>query len=185
MRNLLAEKFGKEFALAASENADGKVSKRVTERLRVEPPRTELVEAYLSTIAEAYGVEYPPGSRKKREEEEAGGGEDDDEPGDGEKVRALEATVEAEELSRATPPRDVGPKSPVSVNPPKPSTENPKPEVRVPGPVELKPGPKMVGANKGATNGTTAAGGKKKEEGPGGKIPDVDELAKRFAQLKR
>lgn len=185
MRNLLAEKFGKEFALAASENADGKVSKRVTERLRVEPPRTELVEAYLSTIAEAYGVEYPPGSRKKREEEEAGGGEDDDEPGDGEKVRALEATVEAEELSRATPPRDVGPKSPVSVNPPKPSTENPKPEVRVPGPVELKPGPKMVGANKGATNGTPAVGAKKKEEGPGGKIPDVDELAKRFAQLKR
>ncbi|PSK56880.1 Vacuolar protein sorting-associated protein IST1 [Elsinoe australis] len=187
VRNLLAEKFGKEFALAASENADGKVSKRVTERLRVEPPRTELVEAYLSTIAEAYGVDYPPGSKKKREEEEeAGGEEDDDEPGDGEKVRALEATVEAEELSRATPPRDVGPKSPVSVNPPKPSTENPKPEVRVPGPVELKPGPKMMGGNKGV-NGTanTAAAGKKKEEGPGGKIPDVDELAKRFAQLKR
>jgi len=27
--------------------------------------------------------------------------------------------------------------------------------------------------------------GEKKSDGPGGKIPDVDELTKRFAQLKR
>ncbi|PNS17578.1 Vacuolar protein sorting-associated protein IST1 [Sphaceloma murrayae] len=181
VRVLLAEKFGKEFALAASENTDGLVSARVTERLRVEPPKRELVEAYLSTIAEAYGVEYPPGSRKKKEEEEEGqqGGDSDDEPGDGNKVKALETPIEAEELSKATPPRDVGPKSPVSVNPPKPTSENLKPEVKVPGPLELKPGGKM-----GKANGV-GTGKEGKKEGPGGKIPDVDELAKRFAQLKR
>ncbi|KAG8623033.1 hypothetical protein KVT40_008009 [Elsinoe batatas] len=173
VRQLLAEKFGKEFALAAAENTEGKVAARVLERLRVEPPKNELVEAYLSTIAEAYGVDYPPGSKKRREES-GEDGEDDDEPGDGEKVKALEAPVEADELSRATPPRAVGPKSPVSVNPPKPSTENPKPEVKVPGPLELRPGAKMQKAS-----------GVGKGDGPGGKIPDVDELAKRFAQLKR
>ncbi|KAF4549014.1 Vacuolar protein sorting-associated protein IST1-like protein [Elsinoe fawcettii] len=173
VRALLGEKFGKEYALAASENTEGKVAARVLERLRVEPPKKELVEAYLSTIAEAYGVDYPPGAaaRRRKEQEEGDGGSDDEQPGEGGKVKALEAPVEAEELSKATPPREVGPKSPVSVNPPKPSTENPKPEVKA-GDLELKPGAKMQKAN-----------GKK--EGPGGKIPDVDELAKRFAQLKR
>jgi len=177
VRNLLAEKFGKEFTLNAAENKEGKVSARVADRLRVEPPRPELVEAYLSTIAEAYGVDYPVGSKAAKEAAAAAAEEDDDdEPGSGGKQ--LEATLDSgeqgEELVKATPPRDMGPKSPVSVVPPKPSTDNMSPKLKLPGPPELKPGAKML-----------KKAPAKSEGGPGGQIPDVDELAKRFAQLKR
>jgi len=182
VRSLLAEKFGKEFALTASENNDGKVSARVLDRLKVEPPKKELVEAYLQTIAEAYGINWP---RRPKEEEQNGEEDDhdDDEPSGGQKVRALEEPLSTEELSKATPPRNLGPKSPVSVVPPSPSTDNVQPKVRLPGPPELKPSSKMQkGTEKSTEVNTTAAG---KESGPGGKIPNVDELAKRFAQLKR
>jgi vacuolar protein sorting-associated protein IST1 len=53
-----------------------------------------------------------------------------------------------------------------------------RPKVNLPGPPELKPSKKMADAGK-------SNGDKKADGGPGGKIPDVDELAKRFAQLKR
>ncbi|KAK5108490.1 hypothetical protein LTR62_008229 [Meristemomyces frigidus] len=200
VRVLLGEKFGKEFLLAAGENRDGKVAARVAERLKTEPPKQELVEGYLSTIADAYGIDWPPGSRAKREADEAaardgedGGEEDDDDenPSGGQKVPALEAPVEAEDLARATPPRDLlGPRSPVSVMPPSPSTDNVRPRINLPGPPkELTPSKRMVDANKAKTNAaiSTSGGVEKKESagGPGGKIPDVDELAKRFAQLKR
>ena len=181
VRQLLAEKYGKEFTLQAVENSDGKVGKRVTDRLKVEPPSRELVEAYLSTIAEAYSIDWPPGARAKREAED--GAEDEDEDDDNasgrQTVKAKDAPLTTEELSRATPPRDLGPKSPVSVAPPSPSTDNVRPKVNLPGPPDLKPSKKMVDASKDVN------GGKKSEGGPGGKIPDVDELAKRFAQLKR
>ncbi|KAK5158497.1 Vacuolar protein sorting-associated protein ist1 [Recurvomyces mirabilis] len=199
VRALLVEKYGKEFVLEAVENRDGKVAARVADRLKVEPPRRELVDAYLETIAEAYGVDWPVGTaaaaRKRAEEEAEAEGEeddDDDEPSGGQKVRALEAPLEAEELSKATPPRDlVGPKSPVTVVPPSPSTDNVRPRVNLPGPPDLKPGKKMVDAGKAKAAAAAGVNGDKKADGgggsggPGGKIPDVDELAKRFAQLKR
>jgi vacuolar protein sorting-associated protein IST1 len=184
VRQLLAEKYGKEYTLRVLENGDGKVPERVLRKLRVEPPSSELVEAYLSTIADAYGVDYPPGTKARRaaelaaeeEEEEAGADDDDDDenPSGGQKVKALEAALETDELSKATPPRDLGPRSPVSVVPPSPSTDNPRPKVNLPGAPGLKPSKKMVDATKA-----------KSDSGPGGKIPDVDELQKRFAQLKR
>lgn len=185
VRALLAEKYGKEFTIQTAENKDGKVAKRVTDRLRVEPPAEELKDAYLSTIADAYGVDWPPGTKARREAEEAGedGGEadDDDEPSDGQKVLASETPLATDELSRATPPRDFGPKSPISVNPPSPSTDNLRPKINLPGAPDLKPGKKMVdAAKKTETNGAKAKG-----DGPGGKIPDVNELTKRFANLKR
>ncbi|KXL49294.1 hypothetical protein M433DRAFT_132670 [Acidomyces richmondensis BFW] len=185
VRQLLAEKYGKEFTMQVVENSDGKISKRVLDRLKVEPPPKELVEAYLSTIAEAYNVDWPPGSKAKREAEEAaanaGGNDSDDDdenPSGGVKVKAVEAPLTTDELSRATPPRDLGPKSPVSIVPPSPSTDNVRPKVNIPGPAELKSIKKMASANK-------KPDGAKIDAGPGGKIPDVDELAKRFAQLKR
>lgn len=180
VRQLLAEKYGKDFTLEAMDNTDGKVAERVTSRLKVEPPLKELVDAYLSTIAEAYGIDWPPGAKAKREAEEAGEvdeDEDDDDPSGGQKVKALEGPLSTEELSRATPPRDMGPKSPVSVMPPSPSTDNVRPKVNK---LDLKPNKKMVDANK-----PKAVNGDKKDNGPGGQIPDVDELSKRFAQLKR
>ncbi|KAG9721346.1 hypothetical protein KCU59_g17186, partial [Aureobasidium melanogenum] len=91
----------------------------------------------------------------------------------GQKVPALEAPEGTEPLVAATPPRNLGPKSPVSVVPPSPSTDNVSPRIKLPGPPDLKPSAKMVKANKPDTTG------------PGGKIPDVNELAARFAQLKR
>lgn len=184
VRQLLAEKYGKEFTMQAMENSDGKVSERVTSRLKVEPPSKDLVEAYLSTIADAYGIDWPPGIKAKREAEEAGSADDDDDdddnPSGGQKVKAAEEPLSNEELSRATPPRNMDPKSPVSVMPPSPSTDNVRPKVTMPGAPDLKPNQKMVNASK--KNGVN---GEKKDSGPGGKIPDVDELTKRFAQLKR
>ncbi|SMQ51910.1 unnamed protein product [Zymoseptoria tritici ST99CH_3D7] len=183
VRALLAEKYGKDFTLRAVENSDGKVPERVVKKLRVEPPSQELVEAYLSTIADAYNVDYPPGIKAQRAAElaaheagEEGGDDDDENPSGGQKVPALEAASNTDELSKATPPRSLGLKSPVSVIPSSPTTENPRPKVNLPGPPDLKPSKKMVDAAKSKpANGS----------GPGGKIPDVDELQKRFAQLKR
>lgn len=182
VRQLLAEKYGKEFMLEAVENSDGKVPERIVKKLRVEPPKPELVEAYLETIADAYGVDYPPGIKAQRRAEQAAAAEgeeddddDDDNPSSGQKVKALEAPLVTDELSKATPPRDMGPKSPVSVAPPSPSTDNIRPKVNMPGPLDLKPSKKMTEASKP----------KEVNGGPGGKIPDVDELQKRFASLKR
>lgn len=185
VRQLLAEKFGKEFTLEAVENSAGKVPERVLKKLEVKPPAKELVEAYLETIAEAYAVDYPPGARAKRaaelaaangDDEDNDNGDKDDDPLGGQKAKALEAPLSAEELTRATPPRDMGPKSPVSVMPPSPSTDNVRPKVT--GASDLKP-PKAM------TEAAKMNGSKKTDSGPGGKIPDIDELQKRFASLKR
>lgn len=184
VRALLAEKYGKEFTLQAMENNDGKVAQRVSDRLKVEPPPKVLVEAYLSTIAEAYNIDWPPGSKAKREAERTAADDDDDdddEPSTGEKVALTDDSPNTDALSKATPPRDIGPRSPISVNPPSASTDNVRPKVNLPGPPELKPSKKMADAKKKEP----VNGDKKADAGPGGKIPDVDELTKRFANLKR
>ncbi|KAI9696121.1 MAG: hypothetical protein M1836_005952 [Candelina mexicana] len=182
-RQLLVEKYGKEFALDAIDNNDGKVAERVVKKLRVEPPDPELVNSYLKEIARTYGVQWP----KRQETPELEDDDDDENPSGGQAVRNLEAPLFTDELSRATPPRDLGPKSPVSVAPPSPSTENISPKIRLPGPPELKPTAKMSGLKKRVdadeekgkeTNGEDKGG-------VGGKIPDVDELARRFAALKK
>ncbi|KAL8940222.1 MAG: hypothetical protein Q9216_002931 [Gyalolechia sp. 2 TL-2023] len=185
-RQLLVEKYGKEFALEAIENSDGKVAERVLRKLKVEPPDSELVTLYLREIARSYGVDWPRGERKQNE----GNDEDNDDPSGGEAEKTLEEPLTTEELTKATPPRDLGPKSPVSIAPPSPSTDNLNPRVKLPGPPELKPGAKMTGLKKQTP--TTQAQSDPKENGGDdlknrvdGKIPDVDELARRFAALKR
>lgn len=202
MRQLLVEKFGKDFALQAAENKDGKVAERVLQRLRIEPPERELVTSYLVAIAETYRLDWP---KKEREEEEVvdttEGQDDDDDPNGGQKVRELEEALTTEELSKATPPRDVGPRSPVSVAPPKSTTDNLSPKIRLPQPPELKASAKMSsGLKKQDTASDTSAqakGGGFADVNPkaktgagvknpvGGKIPDVNELAARFAALKK
>lgn len=183
VRQLLAEKYGKDFTLDAVENREEKVARRVLDRTKVEPPSRELVDAYLSAIADAYGVDWPPGTKAKREAGSTTGEEgedDDDEPSGGQKVKALETPLTTDELSRATPPRDMGPKSPVSVMPPSPSTDNVRPKVNLPTPPESKSSETASNASK-----SKPANGIKKDSGPGGSIPNVDELTRRFAQLKR
>ncbi|KAF7944663.1 uncharacterized protein EAE97_005296 [Botrytis byssoidea] len=188
VRALLCEKYGKEFALQAMENSDEKVSEKVLKKLSVTPPAQELVNGYLEEIARTYGVDWP-----KRPKEDLGEApefvdddddDDDENPSGGQAQKNLEAPLaangkadeEREELSKATPPKNFGPSSPLRVNPPSPRTDNLHPRVR--GALDLKPTKKIQ----------TAAASKPgiQSKGPvGGTIPDVDELAARFAALKK
>ena len=193
-RQLLVEKYGKDFALEAIEDRDGKVAERVVKKLRVEPPDPKLVNLYLEEIARTYGVSWP--RREQTPDPQVGDdNEDDDTPSGGQAIKILDQPLTTEALSKATPPRDLGPRSPVSIAPPSPSTENISPRVRLPGPPELKPNERMSGLKKqtpstsarSTPTSTNDPGGQKFVAGGavGGKIPEVDELAKRFAALKK
>jgi hypothetical protein len=171
VRAHLVEKFGKEVALASMEGEG--VAERVVKKLKAETPSEQLVDAYLTEIARFYGV--PFGAKPDDED-------DDDEPSGGiaeEADTELETPLEAEddkrdELVKATPPRKLGPQSPLRVMPPSPSTDNVAPKLKLPGAAAAK-------VNKAAETKKSAG----KTDGPGGKIPDVDELSRRFAELKR
>lgn len=202
-RQLLVEKFGREFAalaMAEGEKPTGQesvVPDRVRRKLRVEPPGSELVESYLKAIASAYDVRYgedgdenEDGQVEGQDGSDGNGAEnndndnnDDDHPSSGGRALA-EPPLPAQALKSVhmTPPRDLGPRSPVSVAPPSPSTLNPNPRVRLPDggprPPVLKPNARMKGI---AALNNGAAGMKK----PEGEIPDVDDLEKRFALLKK
>ncbi|KAH8726376.1 regulator of Vps4 activity in the MVB pathway-domain-containing protein [Phaeosphaeriaceae sp. PMI808] len=177
VRALLVEKFGKEVAIASMEGEG--VAERVMKKLKVETPSHELVDAYLSEIARFYGV--PFGESHTAQEGEDDG---DDEPSGGIAEPVLDEALEAEadgknedareELVKATPPRKLGPQSPLRVVPPSPSSDNVAPKLKLPGAAAAKVAKSEAAGKKPA----------KKEDGLG-KIPDVDELAKRFAQLKR
>ncbi|KAG5928813.1 hypothetical protein E4U42_007998 [Claviceps africana] len=196
VRQLLAEKYGKEFVLAAMENTDGKVNEKVVKKLSVEPPKQELVQGYLEEIARAYGVDWPKragvtpppefladgthvvADGQRPGHDDADGDEGD--PSDGQKVlaeppltAARKFSVGEEELNRATPPRGfAGPRSPVTVTPPRRTTDNIHPKVTL-GSIELVPNKKMEQAT------TTSM----KE--PDGAVPDISDLEKRFAALKK
>jgi len=179
VRTLLGEKYGKEFVLSAMENSDGKVSEKVVKKLSVTPPREELVQGYLEEIAKAYNVDWP---RRPRTEEQPDLLDDDDEdsPSGGIGVRIPEGNSsklaqEQEELSKATPPRTIGvPSSPLTVTPPRMTTDNIHPKVTL-NSLELKPNRKM----------DAAAQKKPNSQGPEGSVPDITELERRFAALKR
>jgi len=147
------------------------VAERVVKKLKGEIPGDELVDAYLTEIARFYGVAY--GTSKSATDGDAD--DDDEDPSSGvaeEEGRILEDDDgKQEELVKATPPRKLGPQSPLRVVPPSPSSDNVAPKLKLPGSAAAK-----------VTKSSEPA--KKKEDGLG-KIPDVDELAKRFAQLKR
>lgn len=159
VRQLLVEKYGKEFALAAIENTDGKVGDRVLKKLRVEPPSETLVTLYLKEIARTYGIPWrqtPPSTPPPMD--------DDDEPSTGEAI--LNDPIAAD-LAQATPPRAM--RGPINVAPPSPSTENVHPVIKLPDPPTLRQPPlKKAAAPVKKTNPL-----------------DDDDLAKRFAALKR
>ena len=189
VRTLFAEKFGKEFLLQSIDNSDGKVSEKVVKKLSVAPPKPELVDGYLEEIAKAYGVNWP-----RRTEQELGDApefvdddadENDENPSGGQAQKELEDPLEAdareteaqEKLSKATPPRSFSQDSPLHVNPPSPSTDNVHPKVTL-NSRELKPNQKMIDA--GIAKKPPEAKGKASDG-----VPEIDELAKRFAALKR
>jgi len=175
VKNLLADKYGKEFTMTALENSDGKVSEKVVRKLSVEPPRPELVQGYLEEIARAYGVDWP--KRRTPPPPEFEDGDDDDEPTDGAKVEASTEPqgTDGQPEAASTPAkalRPAGPTSPLTVTPPRMTTDNVHPKVTL-GSVELKPSKKMEDA------------ALRKKKGPEGSVPDISDLEKRFAALKK
>ncbi|KAJ5466083.1 hypothetical protein N7530_009870 [Penicillium desertorum] len=194
LRTMLGERYGKEFMTLAQDNKvdSVKVPDRLVKGLRVRPPGHELVESYLREIAKAYGVEWHGAEEElgnapqEFEDNRGDGGGDEEEPqlpqtpgkqqGDSASTPDLSEArraSETSELTKATPPRGLAAgRSPVSVAPPAPRTDNPNPRVKLPG-----------------TEGKAAAvskedGGSKRKSNNNG-IPELDELTRRFADLKR
>ncbi|OQE23453.1 hypothetical protein PENFLA_c011G03602 [Penicillium flavigenum] len=194
LRTMLGERYGKEFMTLAQDNKvdSVKVPDRLVKGLRVRPPGHELVESYLREIAKAYGVEWHGAEEElgnapqEFEDNRGDGGGDEEEPqlpqtpgkqqGDSASTPDLSEArraSETSELTKATPPRGLAAgRSPVSVAPPAPRMDNPNPRVKLPG-----------------TEGKAAAvskedGGSKSKSNNNG-IPELDELTRRFADLKR
>ncbi|KAL4914934.1 regulator of Vps4 activity in the MVB pathway-domain-containing protein [Aspergillus aurantiobrunneus] len=181
LRSLLADRYGKDFMALAAENklAGVKVPERLVKGLRVRPPSAELVGSYLKEIARAYKVPWAEAGSDSHLDEGVGGGgggDLDDTEGVGEFVRRASETAE---LSRATPPRGFNAhSSPVSVAPPGPRSDNPNPRVKVPD--DSKDGD-ASGAGTEISSPSPSAQRARDKSG----IPDVDELSRRFAALKR
>lgn len=195
LRTMLGERYGKEFMTLAQDNRvdSVKVPDRLLKGLRVKPPAQELVESYLREIARAYGVAWPPNEDVSVQEElgtappefvDESKGNGDDESGDLPATPAKQKedaarpdlstrrVSDTSDLNKATPPR--GPaagRSPVSVAPPAPRTDNPNPHVKIPGEEAKDAGniSKHGSQSKSSHNG----------------IPELDELTRRFADLKR
>ncbi|KAJ5858882.1 hypothetical protein N7534_004159 [Penicillium rubens] len=160
LRTMLGERYGKEFMTLAQDNKvdSVKVPDRLVKSLRVRPPGHELVESYLREIAKAYGVEWHGAEEElgnapqEFENDRGDGGGDEEEPqlpqtpgkqqGDSASTPNLSEArraSETSELTKATPPRGLAAgRSPVSVAPPAPRTDNPNPRVKLPG-TEGKP----------------------------------------------
>lgn len=186
LRTMLDERYGKEFRMLATENkVDGvSVPDRLLKGLRVRPPGQELVELYLREIAKAYGVEW---HGLEEDVQELGSAPEyvDDVPGDEPELpqtpgkqgepsfSEARRASETSELNKAKPPRGLASgRSPVSVAPPAPRTDNPNPRVKVPG----------TDTDDVSNNDATGAAAAKKS---GNGIPELDELTRRFADLKR
>ncbi|KAF7166349.1 hypothetical protein CNMCM5623_000054 [Aspergillus felis] len=200
LRGMLAERWGKEFMTLAQDNklVDVRVPERLVKGLRVKPPTQELVESYLREIARAYGSSWGARAQSQSENElgeappefvgDQPGDTDQRGDGDGDGDAAVPSTPtrpvnmaearrasETSELNRATPPRGFqSVKSPVSVAPPGPRSDNPNPRVKVPG-SETQSETQVEGPPR-ARNGNAG--------GPGS-IPELDELTRRFAALRR
>lgn len=195
VRVLLAEKYGKEYLMKAMENSEGKVNEKVIRKLSVEPPRKELVQGYLEEIAKAYGVDWPKRERISPPPPDLlDNDNDDDNPSGGIKERIPEepqaateqkTTREQDNLAYASPPPKhllSGPRSPLTVTPPRMTTENVHPKVTH-GSIELRPNEKMDNAVK--TPAAGGGGGAAKKSEPEGSVPEISDLERRFAALKK
>jgi vacuolar protein sorting-associated protein IST1 len=194
VRGMLIDRFGKDFAMKASENVDNCVPARVVDKLKVDPPSQKLVQAYLEEIARTYGVDWPPQQETSNVQDLSN--EVDDEDDDGVGGGSKEAPILADNapvtpkpnkidlggLSSATPPTSLEPggaKSPVSVAPPGARSDNLSPKVKLPG------GGEVGKANVAKVTSTPSKGGGSSAGAVPGKVPTVDDLAKRFSALKK
>lgn len=188
---LLGSKYGKEFVKEAQEGKG--VAEKVVKKLAITPPSEALVTGYLEEIAATYGVDWPKKPVGEPPVYEDDTGSDKDEGQQKERVPQTEnkMLVEAEqkkvserdELTKATPPKDFGPQSPLRVNPPSPSTDNLHPRVKGTGGLDLKStklNERLASVKEEKKKPALVSKGE-----VGGAIPDIDELAARFAALKK
>ncbi|RMJ23043.1 hypothetical protein PHISP_06076, partial [Aspergillus sp. HF37] len=133
---------------------------------------------------EVGGGGEPPGKPPREFGGGGGGGGDGDMGGDGGEgggdIPAPTSTPdtprrpsEPADLSAYSPPRGLhAGRSPVSVAPPAARTDNPRPRVKLP-----DAGPETAAGNEVAPSASGTGGS--------GAIPEVDELSRRFAALRR
>jgi len=70
--SLFLQHYGREFAVRAMENQDNCVPTRITSKLIVQTPSSELVDLYLYEIAKAYSVKWTPPNLSLQDEEALG-----------------------------------------------------------------------------------------------------------------
>jgi hypothetical protein len=209
-----------------------KIPERLIKRLRVRPPSKELIESYLREIAKAYGVEWPkeiavdgtfvpdepenpppspPSTAHFYHHDSDNDGGPPSQPSNvllsaAAAAAAAEAatTVDPNKSTPPSPPQDmtIVLKSPVSIAPPGPRSDNPSPRLKIPSDDEHNVPSVPAGktddynnndiANSNSSSrrtapATTTATTITTASATGGKrvIPEVDELARRFAALRR
>ncbi|KAJ7651497.1 regulator of Vps4 activity in the MVB pathway-domain-containing protein [Mycena polygramma] len=158
LRDILMHKYGREFSMAVMENRDGCVSDRVVRKLVNATPSTELVDAYLTEIAKAYGVNWSPLPAY------SAGAADDAEAGDG-GVKQASASGDEE-----------------------PTADDPAATLKLPAipPVEGEGKEKKPTDDSKPKSGSGTAALKKGPPSPPDEPEDeFDALAKRFAALKK
>ncbi|RDB28634.1 IST1 [Hypsizygus marmoreus] len=160
LRDILMHKFGRDFSLAVMENTDGCVSDRVTRKLGIAPPSSELVDAYLAEIAKAYSVQWAPPSSSDGDDGQGGGVKESDSDAEKKPILVEAAAVQKGIASDAT--------SKVSGSPP---IEG--------GPQKTKDGPAKP------PQIATAKPPKASPASPEPIEDDFEALAKRFAALKK
>lgn len=161
LRDILMQKYGRDFSLAVMENRDGCVSERVIRKLDVATPSLELVDAYLHEIAKGYSVDWSPRNNQSDDDSTEGG------------VKGSVTDAEAK---------------PIAANPEAGSPEETKPDSTVKGddtpPIEADkrrskddlPKPPPYTADKGVKASSST---------PEPPEDDFDALYKRFAALKK
>ena len=205
LRTLLGERYGKEFMLLATDNkADVKVPERLVKGLRVRAPSGELVENYLREIAKAYGVEWPSlgetddigsapvetgldyadGSTATNDQHT----DHDNDNGGGDNGTEAPWTPPKKqhqsELSKATPPAGLGEgkKNIISVSPPAARTDNLNPQLKLPEQGSDNTAATQVPSRNDSSSGKNNSNNN--QDNPN-RIPEVDELTRRFAALRR
>lgn len=100
---------------------------KVLAKLRVEPPRPELVESYLYEITRAYGVPYGDDESSKDDSK-------DDDDNDDNTGGQTEPRIQLPEPPAANPDEAF-----VTIAPASPSSENPAPSVHLPSDTKARP----------------------------------------------
>ncbi|KAK9459746.1 regulator of Vps4 activity in the MVB pathway-domain-containing protein [Lipomyces oligophaga] len=169
VRDMMIMKFGKEFARDALENPEISVAPRVYKKLSIEPPNAELVTAYLEEISRTYRIPWsglPEDERLKLIQENDPEPVQDDHDHDHDDQGGGSGGLGEVEPGMSLP--SIGDKSlvpPIVVAPVSAGSDIPRPNL----------------TQQGTNNKSGSAVKPIKKDA----LPDLDELSKRFAALKR